>query len=267
MMLAYLALFFVIFVSLIIAAQRQLIFPAWIANHWTHDEKYLAEHHSNLCVLEDCRGAAFYEPPKCEDAPTVIYFHGNAETIEYRGQDFIRHVQSINPNFGACVVEYAGYGILRKGGPATFENVVQSVCNIFNHLQLDPCNCVFVGHSIGCAVASEVCARFSTAGKKLILIAPFTTIENVVKDKFIWPLNAIIPCGLLRQNNVSTENALYRLYMREQQEKILILGCLQDEVVPYRHSVLLARRYECAHEALECGHHITLDLRNILQNI
>ncbi|MEO7109821.1 MAG: alpha/beta hydrolase [Polyangiaceae bacterium] len=136
-----------------------------------------------------------YFPPQDPDAPFVIYFHGNGETIAYE-LDRSEDLQSLG--FGVLLAEYRGYGTARASGPPTEAGLYADAEALIAAVEARGTkkdHIALWGFSLGTGVASEMAYRGH--GCALILEAPYTSIVDmgnryapflpvtwIVKDKF-----------------------------------------------------------------------------------
>lgn len=136
-----------------------------------------------------------YFPPQDPDAPFVIFFHGNGETIAYefdRSQD----LQSLG--YGVLLGEYRGYGTARASGPPTEAGLYADAEALIAAVEargIKKERIALWGFSLGTGVVSEM--AFRGHGCALILESPYTSIVDmgnryapflpvtlIVKDKF-----------------------------------------------------------------------------------
>jgi len=123
---------------------------------------------------------AWFFPAKADasgkPAPTVIYFHGNAELIDL--QD--RMVQGYS-RMGVSVLlpEYRGYG--RSAGKPSEKDIAADMIRFYDLLiqraDVDPSRIVFHGRSVGGGVAADLATRRTPAA--LILESTFSSIAGM----------------------------------------------------------------------------------------
>jgi alpha-beta hydrolase superfamily lysophospholipase len=134
-------------------------------------------------------------PPPAPDAPFVIFFHGNGETVSY---ELGRAADLQELGFGVLLAEYRGYGTSRENGSPTEAGLYADAealiaAAISRGMRKD--RIALWGFSLGTGVASEM--AFRGHGCALILEAPYTSIVDmgkryapflpvtlIVKDKF-----------------------------------------------------------------------------------
>jgi len=122
-------------------------------------------------------GAEFLYSPSEGDAKTIVYFHGNGETlndITYIAQKYSSY------GFGVVMMEYPGYGDL--DGDTTEETIYASADTVFDYLNeqgVPNDEIVVIGYSLGSGVATEMAYR--GVGSELVLIAPYTSVPDVAQ--------------------------------------------------------------------------------------
>ncbi len=162
-------------------------------------------------------------------ARTIVYFHGNGETIA----DLLPLAQLfVARGFGFALCEYRGYG----GSPAADPSEdglyadAEAVIAAVRERGHGPGDVVLWGSSLGTGVATEMALRGH--GCRLVLAAPFTSIPDVATR---WapflPMNALIAD---RFDNLAKAARLA--------VPTLILHGDDDRVVPYDMGVTLASR-------------------------
>ncbi len=116
------------------------------------------------------------------DAPTIVYFHGNGETVaDYVASGF--HDRLISACFGQpnlLMIEYRGYG--GSTGTPDLIAMLGDGSRVLDALNLDPSTCIAYGRSIGSLYAVELAANCpSLAG--LILDSGIADIEQWLQEK------------------------------------------------------------------------------------
>jgi hypothetical protein len=139
---------------------------------------------------ENWDGVEVYYSPIKDAAKTMVYFHGNNETL-----DGIQYLAEKYNSYGFSIVmmEYPGYG--NSAGEPSEELIYSSANAVINHLidsGVRNDQIVIVGYSLGTGVATEMAYR--GFGSSLVLIAPYTSIPNV-PAKWIpfLPMDFLIP--------------------------------------------------------------------------
>ena len=171
--------------------------------------------------------------------PVVIFFHGNAEIIDY--QDFI--VQGyLRLGCSVMLPEYRGYG--RSGGKPSQKALradnVRFYDELVQHDDIDKSRIVFHGRSLGGAVAADLAKERMPAA--LILESTVTSVA-VMAHKY-W-----VPSFLVR-NPFHTDHLV-----AEAEIPLLIFHGSGDPIIPVRHGRALSDlslngtyvEYDCGH--------------------
>lgn len=160
----------------------------------------------------------------------ILYFHANGEDLSQLSEFLGTMRDALNVSILA--VEYPGYG-LYHGEPTEeqiFEDAEGVIIFVGKELNIQYCNIVVVGRSIGSGAAVHLCTKFKLGG--LVLISPFTSIKAVIRDKV----------GLLISKCIKERfNNLDKIHLV--QCKVKIIHGSKDELVRPEHSKLLASNY------------------------
>jgi alpha/beta superfamily hydrolase len=113
---------------------------------------------------------AFIENKK--DAPLVLYFGGNANSVI----PFLDNVASKIKDFNFIAFNYAGYG--NSTGKPSEEVILKHSNEIYSRYKPE----VVIGRSLGSTVAIYVASKNNPKG--VVLITPFDSILNVAKAKY-----------------------------------------------------------------------------------
>ncbi|APR86970.1 hypothetical protein A7982_12319 [Minicystis rosea] len=181
----------------------------------------------------------FPAPP---DAPTVVHFHGNAETLR---TEMSFGLALRRRGLGVLLVEYRGYGSA-PGSPseAGFYRDAEAALSMLAAEGVPRERVVLSGISLGTGVASEMAARGLGAG--LVLIAPYTSIPRVAGR--IVP---ILPTSILIGDRFDTLGKAAKITV----PTLVIHGDL-DQVIPYDMGQTLAKAIPSAKlVTVEGGHH------------
>ena len=174
-----------------------------------------------------------------EPAPLVIYFHGNAEIIDYQSTT----VEGFG-KLGCAVLlpEYRGYG--RSKGRPSEEAIVADAVRFYDAAvqrpDVDAARIVIHGRSLGGGPAAALAAR--RPAKAMILESTFTSVASMA-----WGYGAP-PC--LATSPFHTDHVLEKLDI-----PVLIFHGTRDDIIPVSHGRKLrglARRgtyveYDCKH--------------------
>jgi fermentation-respiration switch protein FrsA (DUF1100 family) len=182
--------------------------------------------------------------PASDDAPWLVYFHGNGQNISHY-LDFTRRLHDYGLNI--LMPEYRGYG--RSEGTPSEEGLYKDALAAYAYLQeqgVPPERIALYGFSLGSGVAVDLAQQQEVAA--VILEAPYTSLPDVARDVY-----RIVPRFLVR-NRFDSLAKIGRV-----NAPLLIMHARPDRVVPFRHGLKL---YEAANEPkvfLELsGHHAGL---------
>ena len=175
----------------------------------------------------------------------IIYYGGNGEEVSWNIDDFKR----LN-NYSTLLLNYRGYG--KSGGRPTQEHLFHDALKTFdyitNDLNIPSDNVVLFGRSLGSGVAIYVASKREV--KNLILVTPFDSIRNIVKDKLpIFPVDLILKHPF---------NSL--TYAETIMCSSLILIAEQDEIIKYKYSINLVNNWrgECKYFIIKNAGHNTI---------
>ncbi|MBV7258693.1 alpha/beta hydrolase [Erythrobacter crassostreae] len=161
------------------------------------------------------------------DQPTIVYFHGNAGTLEAAS---ISNAAFAEAGFGVLMVEYRGYGG-NPGDPSEqgFYRDGDAAMRWLTDQGFTNDEIIVVANSIGGGVGTEMALRHDPAA--LVLIAPFTSLPDAAQSNLWW-----LPARSLVREQYDNAGKIVRLDM-----PILIQHGTNDFVVPYEHGQALAR--------------------------
>ena len=221
------------------------------------DEGPAAPAGAALISLETDSGQAvefLYFPAK-EDNPTLVYFHGNNETLKSCTALTQKFADS---SLGIAIMEYPGYGNLT--GTPNEKTIYESAETVIKYLQNQGVlqeKTIIMGYSLGTGTATEMASR--NLGAKLILIAPYTSIPDVAESIVAIPyMDFLIP---------------ERFATLEKSSKIqiptLIIHSKKDQVIPYEMGLKLSQTFPSANLITEesKGHNDYFDAETIKATI
>ncbi|MHC4860526.1 MAG: alpha/beta hydrolase [Planctomycetota bacterium] len=165
-------------------------------------------------------------PP--EPRAWLIWFHGNAGSIEHRFDDFLGFVR--RANMAVLLVDYRGYG--RSTGSPDEAGLYLDARAAWDYLvarESDPARIFLLGRSIGGAVAVELATEKPARG--LILESTFTSLEAMAKKTVPW----YPPAWWIARGKFPTGDRIERLTM-----PILLFHGKADELVPFSHGYALS---------------------------
>lgn len=151
-----------------------------------------------------------------ESPRPVIYFGGNAESIQNRREQLER----LLPGRSIYLVSYRGYGA--SGGTPSEEVLLDDALALFDEVQArhpgEPV--AVVGSSLGSGVASHVASQRQVS--RLVLVAPFDSLVAVAQTHY-----PVFPVRWLVKDRFDSASRL-----RGYQGKVLVVRAGRDTVVP-----------------------------------
>jgi len=181
---------------------------------------------------------------------TLLWFHGNGGNISHR----LHTIRVRRDRLGAAIFifDYREYG--RSEGRVSEEGTYRDGDAAIQYVRarrgVDTRKIVFLGESLGSAVAVEMAIRHGPAG--LILESPFLSIAEMTRISFPF-----LPIGPLLRTRYDTLSKIGRV-----PAPVLIVHGEDDEIVPFDHG---RRLFEAAPEpkmfyAVKGAHHNDLFL-------
>ena len=167
---------------------------------------------------------------------TLLWFHGNAGNISHRLENIkLRHDRL---GINLFIFDYREYG--RSEGEVSEEGTYRDGSAAVRYLRtrsdLDPARIVFLGESLGSAVAVEMAIRHGCAG--LVLESPFLSIPEMARVSFPF-----LPLGPFLRTTYDTLSKIGKV-----RAPVLIVHGEDDEIVPLQHG---RRLFEAAPEPKE----------------
>jgi len=125
---------------------------------------------------------AWYLPPPTQDAPVIVYFHGNAGTIGDRSDHLRKFVKA---GFGVLFPEFRGYGG-NPGSPSETHllNDGRAALEFLTRASIAPERTVLYGESLGTGVA--VALAQNQPFLAVALEAPYSSLLAVAQSRYPW---------------------------------------------------------------------------------
>jgi len=158
--------------------------------------------------------------PATKKSLTIIYFHGNADSLKSVYPIALPYIQE---GYGFFIVEYRGYSGF-SGKPTEnglYADGRAAVMKLFD-LNVDISTIIPMGHSLGTGVATQMAVEYSLPS--LILVAPFRSIVDVAQERYPY-----FPTSLLVLDRYDNEQKMKRLI-----GSVIILHGDTDAVIPYQ---------------------------------
>lgn len=186
----------------------------------------------NVTTTDGIHLKAYFVPPKDEDHPIILAFHGNGSLGLYLSQNF---TEAIEKGYGVLLAEYRGYS--GNEGTPSEEGLYQDADAYLTYLnaQYPQTQIVAYGQSLGSGVAIDLVARHPQAFIGLILEVPFDSALNVA-DKY-YPY-IFFKKWILRDQYLSNEKigtiSIPKLFLLGGQDEVVGLdsGLSLFEVAP-----------------------------------
>lgn len=155
----------------------------------------------------------------------LIYFGGNAETVDYNIQNFIDTFDETT----LYLVNYRGYG--GSSGKPTEASLYTDALGIYDQISSHYDTISLIGRSLGSGVATYLASQRPI--EKLILITPFDSIKNVAQETFPW-----YPMSLLLKDQYRSVDRVHNVTA-----PTLLLIAQNDEIVSYQRSKALIETF------------------------
>ncbi|MEM6391619.1 MAG: alpha/beta hydrolase [Planctomycetota bacterium] len=227
--------FYVVGAALLYAMQSHLIFPAGFAGSGTGAFAPDLEVLTRQLPAEEGEGSveAWLWPHPDATAetpgPLVVYFHGNAELIDYQAWHAGLYREM---GYSVLLVEYRGYG--RSAGQPSEAGIVSDavwfLSQVSERAWVDHDRLVVHGRSIGGSVAVQVAGQLVDSGWEPAALVLETSTPSVAGMAWRYGL----PPALVK-HPFRSDRVLPKLNM-----PVLVIAAEADEVFPLPHSERLA---------------------------
>jgi len=150
---------------------------------------------------------------------TIIYFHGNAGTLENRIHK-LNHFKDMNVNF--LIISWRGFS--GNDGKPSEEGLYvdgNSAINWLKNLGLSEEDIIIYGESLGTGIATEIAQNRNFAG--LVLETPFTSMVEAAKNFYPY-----IPVGLLLKDKYKNNLKIKNINI-----PVLVMHGESDQIVPF----------------------------------
>lgn len=186
---------------------------------------------------KNLNGWLYYNNPRWEKKPLVIYFGGNAEnSSNYMSYLYSRWLFDYFEWYNVLMVDYPEYGY--SEWEIEEEALFKAANDIYNwaisQADVDADNIVIIGYSIGTGIATYCASQNKIKG--LILIAPYDralSLYNNAINIFHWPLKILAKYNLdslSYSENIDTE--------------VQVITSYNDEVISYKFSQNLSNHFK-----------------------
>ena len=173
----------------------------------------------------------WYHEKNLKDYKTLVYFHGNAGSLENRIHK-LNHFQDMNINF--LIIAWRGFS--GNNGKPTEQGLYEDGKSAINWLAKKGVyekNLILYGESLGTGVATHLAQKKNYAG--IILETPFTSMIEAAKTFYPY-----IPVNLLLKDKFENYKKVKNI-----NSPILIMHGEADQIVPFS---MGKKIYEVANE-------------------
>jgi len=169
---------------------------------------------------------AWWIPAKEPSEKVLLYFHGNAEVLQYESAELELFRQT---GYNLLFVDYRGYGHsspLQTTGITTAADARAAFKYLEQQRHFAASNIILCGWSIGTGVAAQLAVETPGAGG-LILVSPITSVADVANEGWIfrYPLRPVQ--WLRHDNDMATKDKIVSIHM-----PTLIMTGAEDTLAP-----------------------------------
>ncbi|WP_019627232.1 alpha/beta hydrolase [Thioalkalivibrio sp. ALJT] len=218
-----LGLGYALVVGMIFVTQDRLIYMPSGTLTQTPERIGLAYEDVELTTQDGVRLHGWFLPGPQEDAPVMLFLHGNAGNIGHR----LHSLQQFHAmGLAVLIIDYRGYG--RSAGRPDEAGTYADARAAWRHLVTDrgfaPEDIVIFGRSLGAAVAAELATAVEPGA--VILEAAFTSAADLGVEIYPW-----LPVRALLRHEYDTLGRIGDIA-----SPILLAHSPADEIVPFAHA-------------------------------
>jgi fermentation-respiration switch protein FrsA (DUF1100 family) len=215
--LAIFVIYFLVLVFLYFYQRSLLYHPN--ENNYSGDKISVDIEKVKIQTSDNIELLGWYHEKNLKDYKTLVYFHGNAGSLENRIHK-LNHFQDMNINF--LIVAWRGFNG-NKGKPSEKGLYVDGKSTIDWLIKkgVDEKNLILYGESLGTGVASHLAQNKNYAG--VILETPFTSMIDAAKNFYPY-----IPVNLLLKDKFENYKKVKNI-----KSPILIMHGEVDQIVPF----------------------------------
>jgi|TARA_B110000444_G_scaffold252752_1_gene282510 uncharacterized protein len=216
----FLVLFFVYLVLLVFLYfyQRNLLYHP-NENNYSGDNLTVKVEKVKIQTSDNLKLNGWFHKKNLSDYKTIIYFHGNAGTLDNRIHK-LNHFKDIDVNF--LIIAWRGFG--GNEGKPTEDGLYidgKSAVNWVLEKGIKEENIVLYGESLGTGITLEIAQNKNFAG--VILETPFTSMVAVAQNFYPY-----IPVNLLLKDRYENEKKVININI-----PIMIMHGEKDTIVPF----------------------------------
>ena len=227
-----LIIFFIYFLVLVFLYffQRSLLYHP-NENNYSGDKILVDIKKVKISTSDNIELLGWYHKKNLKDFKTLIYFHGNAGSLENRIHK-LNHFEDMNINF--LIIAWRGFS--GNDGKHSEQGLYEDGKSTINWLKkngVSEKNIILYGESLGTGVATQLAQNKGFAG--VILETPFTSMIDAAK--IFYPY---IPVNLLLKDKFENYKKIKNI-----NSPILIMHGEKDQIVPFS---MGKKIYEIANE-------------------
>ena len=213
-LLIYMSVLIVLFIF-----QRNLMYHP-DENNYFGDKLEVEIEEVKIKTFDDINLLGWFHKKDLKKFKTIIYFHGNAGTLENRIHK-LNHFKDMDVNF--LIIAWRGFSG-NNGKPSEKGLYIDgnSAIEWLKNLGLTESDIVIYGESLGTGVATEIAQSNNYAG--LVLETPFTSMIDAAKNFYPY-----IPVSLLLKDKYDNQNKIKNI-----NTPVLVMHGEVDQIVPFR---------------------------------
>ena len=217
----FLTIFLIYFVILffLFFYQRNLLYHP-NENNYSGDQLTVDIKEVKITTQDNIELLAWYHEKNLKDYKTILYFHGNAGSLENRIHK-LNHFKNLDINF--LIIAWRGFSG-NEGKPSEkglYEDGDSAVKWLLNK-GIEEKNIILYGESLGTGIATHISQNKNFAG--VILETPFTSMVDVAKTFYPY-----IPVSLVLKDKFENKKK-----MKNISSPILVMHGELDQIVPFR---------------------------------
>ena len=210
-------IYFLVLVFLYFYQRNLLYHPN--ENNYSEDKISVDIEKVKIQTADNIELLGWYHEKNLKDYKTLVYFHGNAGSLENRIHK-LNHFQDMNINF--LIIAWRGFNG-NKGKPSERGLYVdgKSAIDWLKKKGVDEKNLILYGESLGTGVATHLAQNKNYAG--VILETPFTSMVDAAKNFYPY-----IPINLLLKDKFENFKKVKNI-----NTPILVMHGEVDQIVPF----------------------------------
>ena len=210
-------IYFLVLVFLYFYQRNLLYHPN--ENNYSEDKISVDIEKVKIQTADNIELLGWYHKKNLKDYKTLVYFHGNAGSLENRIHK-LNHFQDMNINF--LIIAWRGFNG-NKGKPSERGLYVdgKSAIDWLKKKGVDEKNLILYGESLGTGIATHLAQNKNYAG--VILETPFTSMVDAAKNFYPY-----IPINLLLKDKFENFKKVKNI-----NTPILVMHGEVDQIVPF----------------------------------